>query len=327
MTTPTPFRIIILGAGPAGLAAALALKNSNTTPIELTLLEQRASDASALGGAVNLTPLALRYLDSLGVGARLRARGRGVSAIELVSHRTGYLIARLWPGADGVRVLRQDLVECMREVASEAGIEIVYGARTSSIKERNDGIEVEYATSEGPTTVLAHMVVGADGIHSQARGLVDPERKIAYSGKCVAMGYASATEAVRADGAPLITDTSLVSRGSHSLLLSYYTPSNESMYLAAVMPVPEVPADETGSTRAGWAVRDADKDGVRSFVRDMFAGGALGPQLSTILELCAEWRFFPVYSLPPGGKWSSAGGRILLIGDAAHAVGIPLGQC
>ena len=88
---------IIIGAGPAGLAAALALRQQSTpsSPIRVTLLELRPN-VQTLGGAVNLTPLAMRYLDSLGIGPRLRPLGIKVSYIDIISSRTGTSLGKLW---------------------------------------------------------------------------------------------------------------------------------------------------------------------------------------------------------------------------------------
>src|SRR5262245_48988005 len=95
------FHVIIVGAGPAGLGAALALTNPQDTvgPVKVTILELRP-ELGTLGGAINMSPLAIRYLDSLGVGKRLRARGSKTNQLEMVSLRTGKRIASLWPGAD-----------------------------------------------------------------------------------------------------------------------------------------------------------------------------------------------------------------------------------
>lgn len=59
--------------------------------MEVIVLELRDCPQT-IGGAVNLKPLALRYLDFLGVGSSLRPLAAKVSAIELVAHRTGQLL-------------------------------------------------------------------------------------------------------------------------------------------------------------------------------------------------------------------------------------------
>lgn len=345
-----PFHVVIIGGGPGGLATALSLAqhpSCSTSRARVTVLELRDT-VQTIGGAINLTPLALRYLDSLGAGKRLRPRGSPVSAIELVAHRTGRLLGQLWPGVDALRVQRQYLVEsllaALREETDSKLVTIEYGARVVDIEEYGDannatgGVRVVWskAGSDGDRHVIdADLVVGADGIHSQVRSFFDANREKTYSGKCVAYGFIRTTpeEAAqwkRADGQPLVTDTTLVQHGSQSLLVTYYQAQGErdGLYLAAVMPVEDASPANGGngaaSSREGWSVRSADKAGLKRDIAAMFSGGSLSC-LEEIIGRCGDWFFYPVYMLPPDGTWSS--GRLQLIGDAAHAVSVVVEIC
>ncbi|KAK2595924.1 hypothetical protein QQS21_006519 [Conoideocrella luteorostrata] len=339
-----PFHVLIVGAGPAGLATALALtKNTPATPsatsspLRITVVELR-DGVQTLGGAVNLTPLALRYLDWLGVGEKLRPQASTVSAIEIVGHRTGQLLGRMWPGVDAVRVQRRVLVEAMRDAIYEVAqtddqrIEILYGTKIREIKEfgkvneQDGGMQVAFinnTTGEDGCTLEADIVVGCDGIHSQIRNaVIEPTRQKTYSGRCNSYGYADLRKSnisperlqewIRADGGPLVTDTSLIFKGSESLLITYYEPSHQQLYLAFVNSM-----EEKTDMREGWAAHGADKAGIKKQIKETFEGGKL-PCLSEIIDLCHEWFFFPVYMLPLEGTWYK--GRAIVIGDAAHAM-------
>lgn len=314
---------IVLGAGPAGLATALALHQQSTdaSPVRVTVLELRPR-VQTLGGAVNLTPLALRYLDALGVGPRLRRRGVAVGYIEMVAHRTGASLGRLWPDVDALRVLRHDLVAAMVDTARAVlprggGVQLRYGVKVASIVERGDAaaegsVQVRFAdgTASGggggeEETIEGDVVLGCDGIHSFVRGsLVDPGRPETYSGRATAYGFVELPEPgqagiVAADGSPRVNVTTLVSGQLGSLLVTFFEPSRTKLYLAAVIAQPEKPdGREDGKRAAGEdkAVLKAD------FLRRFRGGGLAG--LEDVVERCEDWVSFPVYMLPPGGVWS-----------------------
>ncbi|KAK3898629.1 hypothetical protein C8A05DRAFT_18828 [Staphylotrichum tortipilum] len=336
--------VIIMGAGPAGLAAALALHQQSTpaSPIRVTVLELRPA-VQTLGGAVNLTPLALRYLDALGAGPRLRPRAARVPHIDMLSHRTGASLGRLWPDVDAVRVLRQDLVEALvqtaRAVADDdddaggGGIELRFGVKVSRIEEQGDAASADgsitvHFTDTTTTTgteesLQGDLLLGCDGIHSFVRStLVDPGRTKTYSGRATAYGFipvATPGDAgiAAADGSPAVDVSSLVTAQLGSLLVTFFEPARERLYLATVVAQPERGAALEGGGRDGRRETGQDKEALKAdFLRRFHGGGLAG--LEEVVERCDEWVSFPVYMLPPGGVWSR--GRALLLGDAAHAM-------
>jgi len=340
--------IIILGAGPAGLATALAIVRQRRTAsvpgtslelsagppnkalnLHITILELRAQAGAPLGGAVNLTPLALRYLDRIGAGVQIRRRGMRCSAIELLSLRTGRLLGRLWPDVDALRVRRTVIVESLLETCAEDEnrdhINVRFGVKVCKIAEEEsvDGQGSVVVTLESGETVKGDLLVGCDGIHSIARRrYVDPDRQIRYSGKAVAYGISHVEEAgktamVRSDGVAAVADTTLISGRWGALMTTFADPAKDELHVACVMGV-EAPAEEDeAQVREGWKTRGQDRQKVRDDVISRFSQGNVTGLLETV-EGVQDWNLYPVYELGPGGHWIK--GRVIIIGDAAHAV-------
>lgn len=323
---------IITGAGPAGLAAALALHEQSTesSPIRVTVLELRPS-IQTLGGAVNLTPLAMRYLDALGVGSRLRPLGVKVNYINMFSHRTGSSLGRLWPNVDAIRVLRQNLVEAMVQTARAVpGDRVIlrYGAKVTCIEQFGDAsgegaVKIHFTdTATGrEETIEGDLIIGCDGIHSFVRSsLVDPDRRKTYSGRATAYGFIPVSKPgdagiAAADGSPAVSVSTLVTGQLGSLLVTFFEPSLRKLYLATVIARPEKADGPDGKRATG-----EDKEVVQQDFLRRFRGGKL-VGLEEAVKRCEEWVSFPVYMLPPDGVWSKD--RALLLGDAAHAVCVP----
>jgi 2-polyprenyl-6-methoxyphenol hydroxylase-like FAD-dependent oxidoreductase len=318
--------ILIMGAGPAGLSAAIALSKISTTtnPIRVTIIELR-SEIQTIGGAVNLTPLALQYLDYLGAGTRLRSKGYKIDSIDIISLRTGGLLGSLWKGLDSLRVLRQEIIESLVQTAHlEHGerVQIRNGMRVTSIEEKRtmDGKSKVVLRLDTGEKIEGDVVLGCDGLHSAARRLyVEHDRQEAYTGRVVVMGFAGAGESDsiigQSNGGSDFGGTALIQGQTGSLLVTYFEPSKSKVFLASVMGMAEPKGD--GDLRDGWELLGSDGAGLKKDILRRYQSGRIHG-VEQLISDCEEWNLYPVYKLPPGGSWRR--GRVLLLGDAAHAV-------
>ena len=169
--------IVVVGAGIAGLSAALALARSRTT---VTIVERRRVLDEA-GAGLQLSPNAVRCLDALGVGEAVRARATESEAVHLWRSRDAAPVATVPLGRDARRrygapfllVHRADLQETLVAAAcSDGRIHLRLGCTLS------EGIGTEPAAAtitdeEGATTTIGvDGIVGAEGVHAgvAARG-------------------------------------------------------------------------------------------------------------------------------------------------------------
>jgi 2-polyprenyl-6-methoxyphenol hydroxylase-like FAD-dependent oxidoreductase len=119
---------IIIGGGVAGPASALALSKMG---VVCTIYELRES-AATIGGAINLTPNALRVLDHFGILEQAMKLGCPCEKIEVFSVATGKRLGELPFGSEEIhgysslRICRTDLQQLMLSAVHEAAIEVQY---------------------------------------------------------------------------------------------------------------------------------------------------------------------------------------------------------
>lgn len=313
-------RVIIIGGGIAGIASALSrLREQNPKfSVSFTVYEIRDTP-STIGGAINLTSNALRYLEHLGVLLKLQSRGAPVSQIEIFSQRNGAKLGVM--SFDNVqrfkhqamRIQRGELLNAMLETAKEAGIHIKYGKKaveTNLPEEQGgksgDGVKVRFEDGE---IAEGDLLLGCDGIHSYVRTAVEHDRRPIYSGIATAYGLFDDKDGLEEE-LPFDT-TALWSGRRGSLMCSWVNPTKTRTYVAAVMETKEV------TSREGWKVKGEDYESVKADIMDRFKTPAV-PYLKKLVDGVDNFFLYPVFKLPPRGRWSS--GCAILLGDAAHAM-------
>ncbi|KAK4501930.1 hypothetical protein PRZ48_007740 [Zasmidium cellare] len=317
-------QIVIIGAGITGLSSAIALKKYLPDPKPIITIVETRSAPSTIGGAVNLTPKALRYLDHLGVLEVLHAEGAGAEcrAIELFDLYTGSKTADLdFRGRDGdgigktgskkyfaMRVMRKELQRALLKVMGEQeGCELLFGKDVVDIEESTDGVRVGF---KGGQSIHGDVLLGCDGIHSCVRSLlIDKDRKPTYTKIATSMAVSN----VRRENQLRWDATALISSRRGSFMASYFEKSRKQQYIAVVLETEEV------NSREGWKVKGADQAEVKRQILERFDNKAI-PELRQLVEDAGDWTLYPVYKLPHGGRWTAPGGRCILLGDAAHAV-------
>jgi len=165
VSTPTRTDVLVVGAGPAGSAAAAWAADAGH---EVVLADAAVFPRDKACGD-GLTPRAIAELEHLGLGEWVRGRGtnRGLRAAGF-----GQLLQLPWPGgslpAHGGAVPRTELDARIRTAALERGAQPFEGARAVDVV--RDGDRVSGVVFAGPgtetTTVACRRLVVADGARS-----------------------------------------------------------------------------------------------------------------------------------------------------------------
>lgn len=174
-----PTDVLIVGAGPTGLtmAACLALQGIDFRIIERLPHPNRASRAKGI------QPRSLEVLDDLGavdpileigrIEMPMRFHNADGSLVDrpTISVRASERFASPYPD---LRWIGQFSVErALRERLDEVGAPSVeFAVEAVGLREVQDGVAVSVLGPDGPATIAAQYVVGADGAHGAVRRLL-----------------------------------------------------------------------------------------------------------------------------------------------------------
>jgi FAD-dependent urate hydroxylase len=189
---------VIIGGGIAGSVAAMALRKAG---IRATVYEAYEGTADGVGGMLGLAPNGVNALDVIGVGDVIHRIAIPVSSMIMQSW-TGKRLAQFGAEA-GPAILqvvwRAELHRALAEEVGRRGIPIERGRRFVRAESTADGVTAYFADG---SQASADVLIGADGIRSTVRTLIDPGAPPpSYTGLLGFGGWASGTTPSTVDGA------------------------------------------------------------------------------------------------------------------------------
>lgn len=305
-------RILVSGAGMAGLSAAVAL---GTTGHDVTVVE-RAPGLRAGGSPIDVRG------DALDVARRLGVLDRIVEHRVTMTERTqfvdagGAVLAELpvdevSDSDDDLEIGREDLARVLQDaLPPRAGLR--FGESIATLHDDGDGVDVSFVSGEQDRFDL---VVGADGVHSLTRHLAfGPEKDyLRHLGLYVALARMPSTRrpgACSRSGADEAAPSAGGGGRANPLL-------NWPGHLIGVTTYADVDLAVL-NFRSGWIDYDyRDLEAQRQIVLDAFAGHDEWrvPEILDAVRADPDL-YFDSMSQIHLDCWHR--GRVVLVGDAAH---------
>ena len=304
MAAAKDLRVAIIGAGIGGLALGLALREHG---VAAEVFEQ-APALAELGAAVGVGGNATRLLRRMGLLEELEAVATVPTELVYRRWRTGERIAA-HPVRDGDTYLkrvgapwlgihRAEYQRILGTAYGSAGLHLEH--RLVDLVQEPDAVTLTFANGR---TAQADLVVGADGVRSAVRQWVSAGDDIVYSGTSGFRGIFAR------DDVPSLPDPEALQfwMGPDAHLLHYAIGSDaEEINLLAVV---EGPRSWDAADR--WLTEVEPRD-----VLARFSGWH--PAASELVAAAAPAVRWGLFVVQPLLHWYR--GRVVLLGDAAHAM-------
>ncbi|MGW4123096.1 FAD-dependent oxidoreductase [Nocardia sp. NPDC004711] len=188
-TPPDEVEVLIVGAGPVGLSAAIEL---HARGMRVAVIDQGRQVTLIRAGAMGHTPRVVEHFRRWRVLQEIRDEwtfppewNRGIRLVtSLVGHelvpgpRPSFTCAGSGSAEEALRRPQTALVQVFLRHLGRQGVSVAGGWRLTQLREKASGVEAVVAAADGQVRVIrAQYVVGADGGSSTVRRLAGIERQ------------------------------------------------------------------------------------------------------------------------------------------------------
>jgi 2-polyprenyl-6-methoxyphenol hydroxylase-like FAD-dependent oxidoreductase len=267
-------KVLIIGGGIAGPVAAMALQRAGLEPV---LFEAYGRGSDGVGSFLTLAANGLAALDVLDI----HLDGIGVATPKMVMVSKGRELASAPMHAR--TVARAELYQALRDEATRRGIAIEYDRRLVDAARTATGVRATFASG---ATAEGDLLVGADGLRSRTRTVIDPRApKPRHVGLLNLSGYASGVSVPGDDGVAYFVF-------GQRCFFGYFKNPNGDVWWFANPPARREPSREELEGTEKW----------RSRLVDLFRGDT-GPMLAILAatgSCCPRGTRTTSRAYPPG---------------------------
>ncbi|MGW8760898.1 FAD-dependent oxidoreductase [Streptomyces sp. NPDC055815] len=294
---------LVVGGGIAGPVTAMALRKAG---IEATVYEAYPSPTEGVGGTLTLAPNGQAALELLGLGREVAEIGLPIVGTALSFASKKITIPQLDGVAPPLQIHRNDLHRVLHQAATAQGIRIEHRKRLTGAEQDGTGVTAHFADGG---SARADLLIGADGVHSTVRALIDPGAPgPQYTG---VLGFEAAVDHP-VPGPAGVTHFAFGRRAYYlywreadgRTRIGFNLPHDTPMRLSEARTVPA----------AQWL----------RVLRDTYGQDAPGGALVRAVDPEQLQVNGSVWIMPSVPRWHS--GRMVLVGDAVHAPSNSSGQ-
>jgi 2-polyprenyl-6-methoxyphenol hydroxylase-like FAD-dependent oxidoreductase len=299
--------IAICGAGVSGLTLALKLTSLG---INTVVFEARTENAVCSEGEfLTLAPNGMNGLRAIQCYDEVVAAGIKTTGIEIVNAKAKRLgladqtdVEQVF-GAPSVTIRRGALAKILLQNARSSGVPVHFERRATGSLQDSEGVEIAF--SDG-SHVEASLLIAADGLRSKIRQIIFPEYPEPHYTGLIGTGGLTDVDVPSTNGVMRMTF------GSADAFFGYIKVPNHPVYWFN-----SYAAEQAGDGKV------QDPTGYAKEILGLHADDP-APNSTILAAVNKIERNYPVFDMPPLPKWSK--GRVVLVGDAAHAVGPHAGQ-
>jgi 2-polyprenyl-6-methoxyphenol hydroxylase-like FAD-dependent oxidoreductase len=301
-------KIAIVGAGPAGLGAALFLSRAGHA---IDIIE-RFERAAPVGSALMLQPTGLTVLESLGLGPAIHAAGNRIDRLFGIETKGGRTVLDVrydaWPGGRyGLAVHRAALFDTLHDEVSARRYPILTGKRVIGSTEEGDRsfLLLEGGEKLGPYD----LVVDASGARSEmvaASPVAPAVRDLAYGAFWATLDFPDGIADERA-------------------LTQRY---DQAKVMIGVLPIGRQAPGTPKRAAFFWSLKVAHVDDVRRQGLDRWKETIrrYWPECQPLLDQITDWEQLTLARYAHRTMARPYSGRTVFVGDAAHSTSPQLGQ-